>query len=87
MEPSRELYDLQSVRAMLRAAGLCLGYAAVFLRGTDDELYNELKKVLRLVDELLYRVESKLGTYLPAPTGEGVVSSARRIVEEVVLRG
>ena len=83
----RRLYDLQSARAFLRAAALCLGYASSYLRSTDDELYDEVRKVRPLIEELLYRVESKLASYLePTPSEEhSMVSSAKRIIEEVIL--
>ncbi len=84
----RRLYDLQSARAFLRAAVLCLGYAASYLDLTDPELYNELRKIRPVVEEILQRLESKLGTYLPPSEDEedlATVPSARRILEEVIL--
>ncbi|NPA96385.1 MAG: hypothetical protein GXO32_02135 [Crenarchaeota archaeon] len=83
-----ELYDLQSARAMLRSANLCLGYAATYLRGTDDELYEELRKARELLEEVLIRIESKLSSYLPEPrtcTKSRSSNEARRIIEEVIF--
>ena len=79
------IYDLHAARAFIRAAALLLDYASVYLKKTDDEGYDMLKKVRPLIEELLYRVETKLAIE-PTPSEEhSMVSSARRIIEEVIL--